>query len=516
MGDRRYRWVGAAVVLALLGSQSASGAADLSLWGKPVSLMGYVDQGVSTNIGKGKSFDNKDGLNSAIFSTLLEGDYRPAQNLKVYVAGKFTADWAYPLLSGNQEWKDKEFDKSRDELYVDTGWDKMLHEAYVTWTPGNFFLRAGKQIVGWGETDGFRLMDQINPVDQRRGLGDVEFENTIIPIWLVRADYHVQPQSRWLQDIGFETVFNPNARFQPDRPIDLGNDVSGVWAPDVVPFPGGQLGSSRYDNKAPGDWERGGMEFGARVKGVVSDMIFSLNYFNGLSNAAQLKLAGAPDVTVAPDGTPVLHLPLEQRFPRYQMVGATFTSDFPSMSSSMLGGVAPVLRLEAERVFNNTMGVEGGFSGPPFERYIKKDEIRYVVGVDWKVKADFLNPKAFFFLSGQFYHRKILDFDKDQTPAEIAAKMDLKDFLGNVKKDNYITTLLINTTYLHNKLTPQIFWMRDMTLNGNMFKPQITYDYSDKWHYTVGALFLDGKASQKGFEPLKRKDQLFATVKYRF
>ena len=92
---------------------------------------------------------------------------------------------------------------------------------------------------------------------------------------------------------------------------------------------------------------------------------------------------------------------------------------------------------------------------------------------------------------------------KDQTPAEIAAKMDLKDFLGNVKKDNYITTLLINTTYLHNKLTPQFFWMRDMTLNGNMFKPQITYDYSDKWHYTIGALFLDGKASQKGFEPLE-------------
>ena len=55
-----------------------------------------------------------------------------------------------------------------------------------------------------------------------------------------------------------------------------------------------------------------------------------------------------------------------------------------------------------------------------------------------------------------------------------------------------------------------------MTLNGNMFKPQLTYDYSDKWHYTIGALFLDGKVPQKGFEPLKNKDQVFATVKYRF
>jgi hypothetical protein len=516
MGKRRFRWIGSTVALALLGSLSPSGAAEFNLGGKPASLMGYVDQGVSANISREKSFDNKNGMNSAVFMSLLEGEYKPAPNLKIFITGKLTADLAYPILSGNDEWKGKEFDQSRDALFVDTGWDKMLNEAYITYSPGNFFLRVGKQIVGWGETDGFRLMDQINPVDQRRGLGDVEFENTIIPIWLVRANYYVQPQSSWLQDIGLETVFNPNARFQADRPIDLGNNVSGVWAPDVQPAPGLQLGSTRYDKKTPQDWSREGMEFGARVKGVVNDMIFSLNYFNGLSNSGQLKLIGAPDVTVAPDGTPVLHLPLEERFPRYQMVGATFTSDFPSVSSSALGGVAPVLRLEAERVFNNTMGIDATPPGPPFGRYIKKDEFRYVVGVDWKVKSDFLNPKAFFFLSGQFYHRHIMDFDADMTPAEVAAGTDLKDFLANVKKDNYVTTLLINTSYLHNKLTPQFFWLRDMTLNGNMFKPQLTYDYSDKWHYTIGALFLDGKVPQKGFEPLKNKDQVFATVKYRF
>ncbi|MHB1024409.1 MAG: DUF1302 family protein [Desulfobacteria bacterium] len=516
MGKGRFRWIGSAVALALLGIQSPSGAAEFNLGDKPVSLMGYVDQGVTSSFKNNKSFDNKDGLNSAVFMSLLEGEYKPATNLKVFMSGKFTADLAYPLLSSNSEWKDKEFDKSRDALFIDTGWDKMLNEAYVTYSPGNFFLRVGKQIVGWGETDGFRLMDQINPVDQRRGLGDVEFENTIIPIWLVRANYYVQPESSWLQDIGLETVFNPNARFQADRPIDLGNDVAGVWAPDVQVAPGVQLGSTNYVNKAPQDWSRSGMEFGARVKGVVNDMIFSLNYFNGLSNSGQLRSLNAPGVTLAPDGTPVAHLNVEERFPRYQMVGATFTSDFPAVSSSILGGVAPVLRLEGEYVMNNTMSTAGGVVGLPFGSYVKKDEIRYVVGMDWKVKSDFLNPRAYFFISGQFYHRHIMDFNKDIAPAEIAAGMDLKDFLANVKKDNYVTTLLINTSYFHNKVTPQIFWMRDMTLNGNMFKPQITYDYSDKWHYTIGALFLDGKVSQKGFEPLKNKDQLFATVKYRF
>lgn len=54
--------------------------------------------------------------------------------------------------------------------------------------------------------DGIRLMDQINPLDQRRGFADVEFETTIIPIWLVRANYSLPVHSRWLQNLGFEFV----------------------------------------------------------------------------------------------------------------------------------------------------------------------------------------------------------------------------------------------------------------------------------------------------------------------
>jgi len=518
MGKGSFRWAVSAVALVLLGIQSPSGASEFNLWDKPVSLMGYVDQGVTANISREKSFDNKDGVNSAVFTSLLEGEYKPAANLKAFMSGKFTADWIYPIMSNNNnsEWEGKGFNQSREELFIDTGWDKMLNEAFVTYSPGNFFLRVGKQIVGWGETDGFRLMDQINPVDNRRGLGDVEFENSIIPIWLVRANYYVQPQSGWLQDIGLETVFNPNVRFQGDRPIDVGNDVSGIWAPDVQVAPGVQLGSSRYASNAPQDWSRAGMEFGARVKGVINDMIFSLNYFNGLSNSGQLRSLSGPDITLAPDGTPIAHLHVEESFPRYQMVGATFTSDFPSVNSSALGGVAPVLRLEAEYLMNSTLSTEGGVVGLPFGSYVKHDEIRYVVGLDWKVKADFLNPKAFFFISGQFFHRHIMDFQKDMAPAEISAGMDLKDFLVNVKENNYMTTLLINTTYFHNKLTPQLFWMRDITFNGDLFKPQLTYDYSDKWHYTIGALLINGKNGQKGFVGLENKDQIFATVKYRF
>jgi hypothetical protein len=44
-----------------------------------------------------------------------------------------------------------------------------------------------KQIVLWGEMDGIRHTAPINPLDQRRGLTDAEFETTIIQIWLIGA-----------------------------------------------------------------------------------------------------------------------------------------------------------------------------------------------------------------------------------------------------------------------------------------------------------------------------------------
>ena len=40
-----------------------------------------------------------------------------------------------------------------------------LFEWYFNITKGPLFIRIGKQNLSWGESDGFRLLDQINPLD---------------------------------------------------------------------------------------------------------------------------------------------------------------------------------------------------------------------------------------------------------------------------------------------------------------------------------------------------------------
>ena len=158
-------------------------------------------------LGLHNAYDTEAGLQSALMNLFMESEYRVLPEFKFYASGKFTVDWAYQLNAGRDSWEDKGFDKSRHRFNVDDRYWQLLNEAHVTWTPKNLFFRLGKQVVSWGEMDAYRIMDQINPLDSRRGFADVEFENTIIPIWLLRTEYYPRISTSWLQDFGLGIRF---------------------------------------------------------------------------------------------------------------------------------------------------------------------------------------------------------------------------------------------------------------------------------------------------------------------
>jgi len=63
-------------------------------------------------------------------------------------------------------------------------------EAYINVKKGPIFLRIGRQNLSWGETDGIRLLDEINPVNNFFGLTfDEDLDEKRIPLWMLRAIY---------------------------------------------------------------------------------------------------------------------------------------------------------------------------------------------------------------------------------------------------------------------------------------------------------------------------------------
>ncbi len=478
-------------------------AVDFELGGKPVTIMGYLNQGFSFGVVGSKPFDTKQDYQAALMQGLVEVRMAFSRQLKFFGSVGLNADWAYPTLQRDSEWRDKDFDKSYDDLFIYGEGRDILQELHMTWTPQNWFLRAGKQIVVWGETDGFRLMDQINPLDQRRGLADIEFENTVLPIWLLRAEYYVPLESGWLQDLGFEFIFNPNPDFRGDQSIVPGNDEAGIWAP-MIKIRNGRdysyLGSFDASIDEPTDWDDEGFEYGLRIKSVIKDTIITLNGFYGRDNLpALLAKNQLPRIETNDwDGRSVIHPAFTGKYPLFRFVGFTLTRDFENLYLSQLGGVAPVLRIEAFYAFDNTFVTAGN-------EYSKHDEMRYAIGIDWKVWIRSINPRAAFMISPQFFHRKIRDHEDGLT-------YDGK----KVRDDNYSASLMINTTYFHNKIQPMFFWLRDISQKSNLFKIQVTYERSDVWNYTLGTLLLNGAKTGQGFQPLTNKDQIYFTIGYRF
>jgi len=498
--QRLYGFVVVAVLAVALMVQPVM-AKQFTVGGRTLNLFGYLTQGVAFSMHDDDYYDTEKGLQAALFNLHLEGDYTFTDDLKFYGAGMLSVDWVYDMKHDDRSWNDKLFTDSRDNLYIDDEYWQLLKEAHFTWTPSDFMFRVGKQIVAWGETDGFRLMDQINPLDQRRGMADVEFETSIIPIWLVRAEYFPEISTSWLQDLGFEFIFNPNADFIANQGIALGNDVGGIWAPNVmIPLAPGldaHMGSADMAIKEPDTWDSDGYEYGFRIKAVIKDAFITLNYFDGLDNDPVLKMAAAPPgIGMASDGMMIIHPKMEGYYPDFRVAGATFSRGITPLRASFLGDVAPVLRLEAFYGFDNTFATS-------LNTFEKSDEFRWAIGIDWKVKIPWLNPRAYFSISPQFYHRKILDYPSGYE-------------FSNLEDDNYMTTLMINTSYFHNKLVPLFFWMSDLTNDADMYKLQLTYDYSNVWHYTLGALILNGEEPGKSFHVFENKDYLYFKISYKW
>ena len=117
--------------------------------------------------------------------------------------------------------------EGRDAL----AFESTLREAYIDLSLADapISFRVGRQQVIWGESDQFRLMDIINPLDTTWHLQQEEWDKIRIPLWLVKMIYDfgdLGPSSNTFAEL----VWNPGD-FQP------GNKVEFLPAPWAVPAP---------------------------------------------------------------------------------------------------------------------------------------------------------------------------------------------------------------------------------------------------------------------------------------
>jgi len=410
----------------------------------------------------------------------------PLKRLKVrskyHLVGRFMYDALYDVGSD-------EFKAVRDEDPENIDKFKQsydLWEFYVDFRRGPWFVRIGKQNLAWGETDLFRLLDGINPLDNTFGGPFEDLDDRRIPLWMLRGTYNLGTVGpvRSLSLEGFWVPGNWDVRVAPTSPFatpyaaplpELLNPLIRVYTPDK------KMSNSRW---------------GVRLQGMVGSANVSAAYYQTfLDNPA------GSVITTRPIEGPLTDLSDVQfalEYPPVQIAGGSINF-FESITNAVFRGeiawffdepvfiigandlplhpdellpLSPFALSAAALVLGadfRSLGLNGVPLNPKSGLVPKQDVFRWMLGFDKQVWIRPLNKTSMFLVSMQWFGTFYPDHVENMVaPAAIPDRFltvtnsitgdPIPDYTQypTVKQMENIFTGVITTNYLKGSLLPQM------------------------------------------------------------
>jgi hypothetical protein len=399
---------------------------------------------------------------------------------------------------------------------------------YLDFERGPVFVRIGRQILAWGETDIFRLLDNINPLDDSFGGFFIALDERRKPLDMVRTSY------------SFGSI-GPLADSFLEGFAAFGNDVS-TWPgiPAGSPWEPGGLGrplpniQQTVDLPARED-VRGGARFVFNFKDVTYTLAHYYTYFDvpgvrfRLPGQAQLPGEVAPSNT-ARFGNPILAV---QEFPRIPVSGASATFPISRFYSIVRSEVAyfqgePMNRQGRGNSIDSVCpdglncpaggdtrlrrqdNTEGGLDPFVYPRFLdltrvnpvqgtvlRRDTFNFALGLDVNRFIRFLNPVQTFFISTQFFYKHVFDSPGDLilpvpfrntfvdpriiligtncgNPPTNGRPCRLRPRLLHLADDRFLQTLLITTSYSGGRIVPSYGMFYDWQ-GALVFQPGVAF-----------------------------------------
>jgi hypothetical protein len=454
--------------------------------------------------------------------------------------------------------------KARQHLR-DTGvLRNRLFQAYVEADIGKLFLRFGRQILAWGETDVFRLLDNINPLDNGFGGFLVPLDERRVPLDMLRASYSIGaiPGTPFFETFleGFASIDN-KVGYSPGIPI------GSPWSlPNFVPS-ATQLTFTQTPARTFDDI-RGGMQlkFMASVPVIETATFGIAHYYTYLDNpAVNLKTQDFPFPVTTGPGAGFSALAV-QSAPRVAITGGSASFAIPPEWARLAFlSSEPIVRTEFAYFHNEPRWSQQQLdpfvfalprgSGPACPQgHIDANgfcsagartgnSINLMVGFDTQQAIRWLNPDASFFITTQFFYKHLrgaLPRTAIQTPAAplpgqpvlfngevfpvqraiystdrwgLPAAAAEPEFVHNAA-DQYLQTLLIGTTYLGGKVTPSLSVLFDWS-GSVVVQPNVTYSY-DPFRFILNYSYLwaSDLRANSGTSLLRDRDNVLFQLEY--
>jgi Protein of unknown function (DUF1302) len=336
--------------------------------------------------------------------------------------------------------------RERNRLRAVASNRNRLFQAFVDWEQGPVFIRLGRQNLAWGETDVFRLLDNINPVDNSFGGFFLELDERRVPLDMLRVNYN-------LGTIGPLDQAFIEGYVAADRTVAFvpGAPSGSPWA---VPL-GPPIGTTLSDLNAP-SFTGHNLRGGVRLVFNAADFTFTLASYQTMFDTQAVRFRGALP-TDAGYNPGVSVLTAEQFAPLVWVNGASMTTALPSLKSVLRSEVAwfkdeSLFRGPREDAFPGK-GVTPKFANEfllpviagDFDTVYRTDTFNMAVGWDSNQYIRFLNPSQTFFITTQFFYRHIFDYDPLTSVAVPEPNNSNRTIV--VPQDQFLQTLAINTTY---------------------------------------------------------------------
>ncbi len=440
-----------------------------------------------------------------------------------------------------------------------------LFQAYVQFDVGPLFVRFGRQILAWGETDIFRLLDNINPLDNSFGGFLVPLDERRVPIDMLRASYAFGeiPGTPF-----YETFIEAFGAIDNAVGFDPGIPNGSPWQlPNFVPS--ATLLTVRNAPAANFSDMRGG----AQLKWMSSVPWFDTATFSLAHYYTYLDLPAVQFFVPANFPLPftsgrgeTFNAIAQQTAPLVQITGATASFAVPPEWARLLYfSSEPIIRTELAYFHNEPRWSQQQLD--PFVFALARDgEVcpggtlvnndtvctpgrrtgdswNLMIGMDTQQAIRWLNPDASFFITTQFFYkhlrggyprtriqtpmsplpgqpvlfngevlpvqRSVLSTDRWGVPLAAAEP----EYVHN-PVDQYLQTLLIATTYAGGKWTPNLGVLFDWS-GALVVQPAVTYLY-DPFRFTFSYSYLWGSDLRggAGISLLRDRDNVLFQLEY--
>jgi hypothetical protein len=369
----------------------------------------------------------KEGLQKSEIILKPEFSYKLNKNSKFVLKGQLYTELNDNLEAGVPE--EHTVSNMSKRLFIGDRTNLELREFYFYANIKNKLrLTIGKQQIVWGETDGLKLLDVVNPQNLREFILD-DFEDSRIPLWSLKAEFDIKNiavQFVWIPDNtyhitqDFDAPFFTKSLFQTPP-----QGISAVFNKTLKP------------NRFIAD-----SDIGLKVSTFTKGWDLSLNYFYYYDDLPVFY----SELDVSETNNPFMEI--NPKFQRQHLIGGTFNKVIGS--STFRGEIAYIfnqnfsstnstanLGIETSTVFKSAIGID----------YIKGENI----------------------ISVQLFSDVITD--------------DISPY--NRDKFETNTSLKISREMMNDNLSAEILWVHNTNHGDGYVKPQISF-----WVNTNNQLFL--------------------------